>query len=309
MVSISCSNGDDFFFFFLQPKVRLNNGLLMPQIGLGVWKTPLETTRQMVCDALTNDYVLLDTAKQYGNESAVGQGMQDAFQSTGRTRASVFLTTKIYNGDQGDYDRVRKGFEGQLQALQTDYVDLLLMHWPVNDLYNQTWQAMERIYADGQAKAIGVCNFDVERMRDLLDHAQITPAINQLEFNPKIHQPAIVYFCQQHDIQMEAWSPLGNGTLLHEPIIEKIAQSHQKTPAQVELRWALQHDLIVIPKTTHPQRMRANADLFDFELSPAECMQIDTLDTEEHAIWYDKFKWSGNPNGIDNVIADPASFE
>ena len=105
----------------LQPKVRLNNGLLMPQIGLGVWKTPLETTRQMVCDALANDYVLLDTAKQYGNESAVGQGMQDAFQSTGRTRASVFLTTKIYNGDQGDYDRVRKGFEGQLQALQTDY--------------------------------------------------------------------------------------------------------------------------------------------------------------------------------------------
>lgn len=175
----------------LQPKVRLNNGLLMPQIGLGVWKTPLETTRQMVCDALANDYVLLDTAKQYGNESAVGQGMQDAFQSTGRTRASVFLTTKIYNGDQGDYDRVRKGFEGQLQALQTDYVDLLLMHWPVNDLYNQTWQAMERIYADGQAKAIGVCNFDVERMRDLLDHAQITPAINQIEFNPKIHPSSI----------------------------------------------------------------------------------------------------------------------
>lgn len=182
------------------------------------------------------------------------------------------------------------------------------MHWPVNDLYNQTWQAMEKIYANGQAKAIGVCNFNVERMSDLLDHAKITPAINQIEFNPKIHQPAIVNFCQQHGIQMEAWSPLGNDRLLHEPIIEKIAHSHQKTPAQIELRWAIQHDLIVIPKTTHPDRMKENADIFDFELSPEECIQIDSLDTEEHAIWYDKFKWSGNPDGIDNVIADPESF-
>ena len=292
----------------LQPKIQLNNGLLMPQVGLGVWKTPLDVTRKMVSDALANGYVLLDTAKQYGNESAVGQGMQDTFNSTGRTRQSIFLTTKIYNGDQGSYDRVRKGFEGQLKALQTDYVDLLLMHWPVNDLYNQTWQAMEKIYANGQAKAIGVCNFNVERMSDLLDHAKITPAINQIEFNPKIHQPAIVNFCQQHGIQMEAWSPLGNGRLLHEPIIEKIAHSHQKTPAQIELRWAIQHDLIVIPKTTHPDRMKENADIFDFELSPEECIQIDSLDTEEHAIWYDKFKWSGNPDGIDNVIADPESF-
>ena len=280
----------------------------MPQVGLGVWKTPLDVTRKMVSDALANGYVLLDTAKQYGNESAVGQGMQDVFNSTGRTRQSIFLTTKIYNGDQGSYDRVRKGFEGQLKALQTDYVDLLLMHWPVNDLYNQTWQAMEKIYANGQAKAIGVCNFNVERMSDLLDHAKITPAINQIEFNPKIHQPAIVNFCQQHGIQMEAWSPLGNGRLLHEPIIEKIAHSHQKKPAQIELRWAIQHDLIVIPKTTHPDRMKENADIFDFDLSPEECIQIDSLDTEEHAIWYDKFKWSGNPDGIDNVIADPESF-
>lgn len=292
----------------LQPKIQLNNGLLMPQVGLGVWKTPLDVTRKMVSDALANGYVLLDTAKQYGNESAVGQGMQDVFNSTGRTRQSIFLTTKIYNGDQGSYDRVRKGFEGQLKALQTDYVDLLLMHWPVNDLYNQTWQAMEKIYANGQAKAIGVCNFNVERMSDLLDHAKITPAINQIEFNPKIHQPAIVNFCQQHGIQMEAWSPLGNGRLLHEPIIEKIAHSHQKKPAQIELRWAIQHDLIVIPKTTHPDRMKENADIFDFDLSPEECIQIDSLDTEEHAIWYDKFKWSGNPDGIDNVIADPESF-
>ncbi|WP_283575741.1 aldo/keto reductase [Limosilactobacillus pulli] len=292
----------------LQPKIQLNNGLLMPQVGLGVWKTPLDVTRKMVSDALANGYVLLDTAKQYGNESAVGQGMQDVFNSTGRTRQSIFLTTKIYNGDQGSYDRVRKGFEGQLKALQTDYVDLLLMHWPVNDLYNQTWQAMEKIYANGQAKAIGVCNFNVERMSDLLDHAKITPAINQIEFNPKIHQPAIVNFCQQHGIQMEAWSPLGNGRLLHEPIIEKIAHSHQKKTAQIELRWAIQHDLIVIPKTTHPDRMKENADIFDFDLSPEECIQIDSLDTEEHAIWYDKFKWSGNPDGIDNVIADPESF-
>ncbi len=130
-----------------------------------------------------NDYVLIDTAKQYGNETAVGQGIQDGLAATGRKRDSIFLTTKIFNGDQGDYDKLRQAVEAQLKRLQTDYVDLLLLHWPVNDKYNESWRALEDIYADGQAKSIGVCNFNVERMTDLLDHAKIKPAINQIEFN------------------------------------------------------------------------------------------------------------------------------
>lgn len=292
----------------LQPTIKLNNDVLMPQFGLGVWKTSLDETQKMVANAIKNDYVLIDTAKQYGNEEAVGQGIQNGLAETGRQRDSIFLTTKIFNGDQGDYDKLRQAFNEQLQKLQTDYVDLLLLHWPVNDKYNESWRALQDIYADGQAKAIGVCNFDVERMTDLLDHAKIKPAINQIEFNPLIHQPAIVKFCREHKIQLEAWSPLGNGRLLANKMIAKIADHHHKTPAQVILRWELQQHFIIISKTTHPQRMRENADIFDFELSPDEMSQIDQLDQEKHSIWYDKYKWSGNPDGVDDYIAKPDEF-
>ncbi|WP_302118301.1 aldo/keto reductase [uncultured Limosilactobacillus sp.] len=292
----------------LQSKIELNNGLLMPQLGLGVWKTSLNETRQMVKEAIENDYVLIDTAKQYGNEEAVGKGIQDGLTSTGRKRESIFLTTKIFNGDQGNYDKLRKAFSAQLQKLQTDYVDLLLLHWPVNNKYNESWRALQYIYADGEAKAIGVCNFNVERMTDLLDHAKILPAVNQIEFNPLIHQPEIVDFCHQKNIQLEAWSPLGNGRLLANDVIAKIAEHHQKTPAQVILRWEIQQNFVVLTKTTHPQRMKENADIFDFTLSPNEIEQINQLDMEKHSIWYDKFKWSGNPDGVDDYIAKPGAF-
>ena len=255
------------------------------------------------------DYVLIDTAKQYGNEAAVGQGIQDGLIATGRKRNSIFLTTKIFNGDQGDYDKLRQAVKAQLKRLQTDYVDLLLLlHWPVNDKYNESWRALEDIYADGQAKSIGICNFNVERRTDLLDHAKIKPAINQIEFNPLIHQPKIVKFCRENDIQLEAWSPLGNGRLLSNDVIKQIADEHQKSPAQVILRWEIQQDFIVLTKTTHPQRMQENAEIFDFTLSPDEMEQIDKLDQESHSIWYDKFKWSGNPDGVDDYIGKPGAF-
>lgn len=293
----------------LQPKIKLNNGLLIPQLGLGVWKTSLNETRQMVKDALENDYVLIDTAKQYGNEEAVGRGIQEGLTATNRRRNSVFLTTKIFNGDQGNYDKLRTAFNEQLQKLHTNYVALLLLHWPVNDKYNESWRALQDIYADGQAKAIGVCNFNVERMMDLLDHAKVTPAVNQIEFNPLIHQPEIVDFCREKGIQLEAWSPLGNGRLLSNTTITKIAEHHHKTPAQVILRWEVQQGFIILSKTTHPQRMRENAKIFDFELSADEMEQINQLDQEKHAIWYDKFKWSGNPDGVDDYIAKPGAFQ
>lgn len=276
----------------------------MPQVGLGVWKVPIDQTATMVKTALNNDYVLLDTAKQYGNEVGVGKGIKQS----GRQRDSIFLTTKIFNGDQGDYDRLRKGFEGQLKDLQVDYVDLLLLHWPVFHRYNESWRALEAIYRDGQAKAIGVCNFDIPHLTDLLDHAQVKPMVNQIEFNPRIHQPDTVAFCQGNDIQLEAWSPLGNGQLLGDPVIAKIAKAHQKSPAQVELRWEIQQGFIVIPKSTHAERMRENADVFDFTLTPDEMEEIAELNQEKHSIWYSKFKWSGNSDGVDDYIAKPGAY-
>ncbi|WP_251548157.1 aldo/keto reductase [Limosilactobacillus caecicola] len=292
----------------LQATVELNNGVKIPQLGLGVWKTPIEQTKTMVQTALKNGYVLIDTAKQYGNEAGVGAGLQAAIDEGTINRDDVFLTTKIFNGDQGDYDRVRQGFEGQLKALQTDHVDLLLEHWPVDGKFNETWRAMEAILKDGQARSIGVCNFDRGRLINLIDHATVLPVVNQLELNPRIRQPHLVEFCQQLGIHLEAWSPLGNGQLLQNPRIAAIAQAHGKTTAQVELRWGLQHGFIEIPKTTHEQRMQENADVFDFELSPFEMLEIDALHDEQHAIWYDKFKWSGNPDGVDDYVASPENW-
>lgn len=292
----------------LQPSITLNNGVKIPQLGMGVWKTPVKETATMVKNALENGYVLIDTAKQYGNEAGVGQGMQAAIDDGKVTRDDIFLTTKIFNGDQGDYDRVRKGVEGQLKALQTNHVDLLLEHWPVNDRYVETWKAFEAILADGQAKAIGVCNFDNGRMINLIDHAKVLPAVNQIEFNPGIIQHNIIKLDRSLGIQIEAWSPLGHGRLLNEPVIEQIAKAHGKTAAQVILRWGLQHDVIELSKTSHVARMKENADIFDFTLTPFEMMQIDALDKGQHAIWYDKFKWSGNPDGVDDYIGAPGNW-
>ena len=167
---------------------------------------------------------------------------------------------------------------------------------------------MEAILKDGQVRAIGVCNFDNGRMINLIDHATVMPAINQIEFNPGILQRPIVDFCQQQGIQLEAWSPLGNGKLLQNARIQEIAQRHGKTTAQVELRWSLQHGFVVIPKTTHEQRMQENADIFDLTLSTNEMLMIDALDQQQHAIWYDKFKWSGNPDGVDDYVATPSNW-
>ena len=287
-----------------QKLIKLNNGIEMPQIGFGVWKIPFNQTAKVVTDAIKNHYRLIDTAKQYGNEEQVGQGIKDS----GIERKQLFLTTKIFNGDQGDFDKLRNAFNEQLKKLGTDHVDLLLLHWPVCNKYIESWRALEAIYNDGQARAIGVCNFDVDHLQKLMDHANIMPMVNQIEFNPRIHQPDTVAFCQDNHIQLEAWSPLGNGQLLSSPVISKIAKEHGKTPAQVIIRWELQQGFIVIPKSIHEERMRENRDVYDFELDADEMEAIAMLDEEKHSIWYDKYKWSGNPNGRDNYIAKPGEF-
>ena len=289
----------------MQPLIELNNGVKIPQLGLGVWKSTIEDASQAVQAALHNGYVLIDTAKQYGNEKGVGDGIQAAMKNDGLKRSDIFLTTKIFNGDQGDYDHVRRAFEDQLKNLKTDHVDLLLEHWPVDGKYIETWRAMEAILKDGQARAIGVSNFNNERLADLMDHGTIVPAVNQIEFNPHIHQPEIVKFDRDHGIKVEAWSPLGSGTLLKNPVVNKIADAHQKSAAQVELRWGLQHGMIEIAKTIHEQRMIQNMDIFDFQLTDDEMKQIDDLDQEKHPLWYHDFQWNGNPDGIGDYVATP----
>ncbi len=287
-----------------QRLIKLSNGIEMPRIGFGVWKIPFNQTAKIVTNTIKNHYRLIDTAKQYGNEEQVGQGIKDS----GIEREQLFLTTKIFNGDQGDVDKLRNAFNEQLKKLGTDYVDLLLLHWPVFNKYIESWRALEAIYNDGQARSIGVCNFDVDHLQNLMDHANIMPMVNQIEFNPRIHQPDTVAFCQDNHIQLEAWSPLGNGQLLSSPVISKIAKEHGKTPAQVILRWELQQDFIVIPKSVHEERMRENRDINDFKLDADEMEAIAMLDEEKHSIWYDKYKWSGNPNGRDDYIAKPGEF-
>lgn len=285
----------------LKPSIRLNNQIMMPQLGLGVWKASNQDAKEAVRLAIKNDYVMIDTAKQYGNEAGVGNGIVRGLKETQQTRDDVFITTKVFSGDQG-YDQTLAAINGQLERLQTDHVDLLLMHWPVNDLYNETWRAMESIYRQGKALAIGVCNFDVERLTDLLRHASITPAVNQIEFNPRIHQQAVVDLCRVQGIQVEAWSPLGNGQSISNPLIGKIATAHQKTAAQIILRWETQQGLIVIPKSVHESRMIENAAIDDFDLTADEMAQISSLNTEEHSRWYDNYQWYGNPDGDPNFI-------
>lgn len=292
----------------MQPKIELNNGVKIPQLGLGVWKSTIDEAAHAVESALHNGYVLIDTAKQYGNEKGVGNGIQAAMKKDGIKRDDIFLTTKIFNGDQGDYDNVRMAFEGQLKDLQTDHVDLLLEHWPVDGKYNETWKTMEAILKDGQARAIGVSNFDNGRMIDLMDHGTVVPAVNQIEFNPNIHQKHIVEFDRQQGIHIEAWSPLGSGKLLNNPVVKKIADAHHKSTAQVELRWGMQHGIIEIAKTIHENWMIENMDIFDFSLTDQEMNEIDGLNQEQHALWYDKFQWHGNPNGVGDYVATPGHW-
>ncbi|ANZ57793.1 MFS transporter [Fructilactobacillus lindneri] len=276
--------------------VKLNNGVDMPRFGLGVWKSDNATATQSVRWALAHGYKAIDTAKQYGNEAGVGEGLTKGLAENGLKREDVFLTTKIFNGDEG-YQSTLDAFEGQLKRLQTDYVDLVLIHWPVTDKYNETWRALEKIYREGKARAIGVSNFDINRLRDLMKHASIKPVLNQMEFNPLEQETDIRAFCSKHNIELEAWSPLGHGEALTNPQIENLAKKYNKSTAQVIIRWELQSGIITIPKSTHEQYIIENADVYDFELSDDDIALINGLNLDKRSIWYGDFQWNGNPDG------------
>ncbi|MBB6450020.1 diketogulonate reductase-like aldo/keto reductase [Geomicrobium halophilum] len=259
--------------------VTLNNGLQMPQLGFGVWKVKDEEATPAVAKALETGYRSLDTAMIYQNEHGVGKAIKDS----GIPRDELFITTKVWNADQG-YENTIQAYEESLNKLGLDYVDLYLIHWPTPDYddYVDTYKAMEKLYHEGRVKAIGVCNFDIEHLQRLLDECDVTPVLNQVECHPYLPQNELKQFCAGNDIFVEAWSPLNQGgDALQNEVITRIADSHGKTPAQVMLRWHLQNDTIIIPKSETPSRIEENFNAFDFELTAEDMKAINELDRNE----------------------------
>ncbi|AIF44281.1 aldo/keto reductase [Virgibacillus sp. SK37] len=263
----------------IQDTVVLNNGIKMPGFGLGVYKVEEgETVINAVRVALEHGYRSIDTASFYNNETGVGKGIKES----GVSRKDIFVTSKVWNDQQG-YDSTLRACEESLKKLDVEYLDLYLIHWPVKGLYKETWRAMEKLYKDGKVRAIGVSNFHIHHLQNLLEDCEIRPVINQVEYHPHLTQEKLKIFCEEHNIHLEAWSPLKRGSLLNEPTLEHIGGKYGKTVAQVILRWDIQNNVITIPKSINEHRIKENADIFNFSLTEEEMHKINCLNREERA--------------------------
>lgn len=270
------------------PTIKLNNDELMPQLGLGVWKArDGDEVEAAVTAAIDAGYRLIDTAAIYGNEAGVGR----AINKSNVPREDLFITTKLWNSDQG-YDNTLIAFTRSLKLLGLDYVDLYLIHWPMpkTNKYLETWKAMEELQRMGKIKSIGVCNFPIAQLQDLIKHAEIKPVVNQIELHPYFPQHELRQFGKDNNIAIESWSPIGgsgggggspvkDSPLLSQPVLESIGAKYNKTPAQVVIRWHIQNNLVVIPKSVHKQRIIENLNVFDFKLSSDDMSSIDSLET------------------------------
>lgn len=254
--------------------VKLNNGVEMPIFGLGVFMSKEGTeVENAVKVALQNGYRHIDTAAIYKNERGVGK----AIKASGVAREDIFLTSKVWNSDQG-YETTLAAFDESLEKLQTDYLDLYLIHWPKGKRSVETWEALEEIYKKGRVKAIGVSNFLVHHLEVFLPECKITPAVNQYEFHPELQQPDLLEYCRKHGIQPEAWSPIMKGRVNDVPLIQELADKYGKTPVQITLRWEIQKGIVTIPKSVTPERIISNANIFDFELNEDDIAKINGLD-------------------------------
>jgi methylglyoxal/glyoxal reductase len=268
-------------------KTMLHNGVEMPVFGLGVYKVEegkqIEETIQAALDV---GYRLIDTASFYMNEEGVGR----AIRNSSIPREELFITTKVWNTEQG-YESTLKSFDASMSKLGLDYLDLYLVHWPVKDKYLDTWRALETLYRDGRVRAIGVSNFKIHHLEDLLSHSEEKPAVNQVELHPLLSQGELRNYCSSHNIKVEAWSPLSRGRFLDEKVLKDVSERHGKTPAQVILRWHLQNGVIAIPKSVSPSRLKENAEIFDFELNASDMEAINVMNQNQ--------RFGADPDHID----------
>lgn len=255
--------------------INLNNGVKMPQLGFGVYQIQNSQMPEVMMHAFSTGYRSIDTAQLYGNESGLGK----AIQSSEINREDLFITTKVWNSHHG-YKAALEAFEESIQRLQIDYLDLYLVHWPAPDFdkYIETYQALETLYERGKVRAIGVCNFDIEHLDNVLAKCEVTPVVNQIECHPYFQQKEMKKYCAERNISVESWSPLYRGEeIFGEPIIQSLANKHNKTAAQIILRWHIQEGSIVIPKSVTPERIKENFDIFSFELSDDDMEKISSL--------------------------------
>lgn len=265
----------------IQDRITLANGTEIPCVGFGTWKTPAEETTASVLAALAAGYRHIDTARAYGNEKAVGE----ALSQSGVPRSEIFVTTKLWNAHQG-YEATLKAFDKSLAALATDYVDLYLIHWPADSKFFdnwqetnvETWRAFEELYEAGKVRAIGFSNFRPHHIENIARNARIQPMVNQIEFHPGMDQEETRSYCREHQIVVEGWSPLGSGTVFESEEMRKIADKYQKSVAQICLRWALQNDVIPLPKSVTPKRIEENTQIFDFEIEAEDMKKIAAVD-------------------------------
>jgi methylglyoxal/glyoxal reductase len=261
--------------------LTLNNGIEIPYVGLGTWQARGKECKNAVEFALTHGYNLIDTAQAYDNESQVGEG----WKASGRPRDEIFITTKIRNSNQG-YESTLESFKKSLKALQTEYVDLLLIHWPELKDFSKTidtWRALVDLQEQGACRAIGVSNFTIDLIERLLEEIDVIPQANQVEFHTFLYQKELLKYCRNHKIQIEAYSPIARGKFLDNDELQKIANKHNKTAAQVMLAWGVQHELVVIPKSVNEGRIQENTDIF-FELDEEDMQALDNLKHERRLI-------------------------
>ena len=265
----------------IDTKVKLNSGAEMPIFGLGTFQARSgKETRDAVLGALQIGYRHIDTASIYGNEEDVGA----AIKESGIPREEVFVTTKLWNSDHG-YDSAPAAFEGSRRRLGLSYVDLYLIHWPVQDLRNETWRALETLLEEEKCRAIGVSNYMTWHLEELLENSSTVPAVNQVEFSPYLYQKDLLKFCRKSNIQLEAYSPLTKGRKLDDPKLVALASKYSKSPAQILIRWALQHQMVVIPKSSVRERIVENAGVFDFGISTEDMRALDLFDQGLRTSW------------------------
>lgn len=267
----------------LDSTIRLNNGIQIPRFGLGVYQIPPgKATLKAVKYAFKIGYRHIDTAKIYGNEADVGRALKES----DLRREEVFVTTKVWNSDQG-YESTLRACEGSLKRLGLSYVDLYLVHWPVQGRLVETWKAMIKLLNDGKAYAVGVSNYSINEIKETIQTSDTIPAINQVEFHPFLYQKDLLQFCKKNGIQLEAYSPLTRGKRLDHPELVKMAQKYDKTTAQILIRWILQHELVVIPKSSHEERILENSQVFDFHIQQKDMGVLNSLNEDLHTVFMD----------------------